>query len=392
MGNNHKVQIYPSIDRLHASWKYTISNPPKGYEYIGLKESESRKRIFLEKLRSFGFFRFFYRIFLNIFKSTYFVDLKDNVKILSETDLIFSMGALYNGEKPWIVDIIDSPYCLAGNNYNLFIENLPKIIKILSKDNCKKIICANESSIGIMKKFFPKKILGKTILVRPAVKKQTLKKSKNKIDNKVKFLFLGSILNPNDFYVKGGLETISAFEKIQNRCDCKLILRCKVPSELRKRVVNNEKIELIEDRVSEDELFKLYSSSDVLISPAHIYILMSWLESMSFGIPLIVLDTYAVKDYVKDNYNGLIVKKSDKISSYKEKTYPTNIRTSKFLQEVKKIDSKVIDNLSEKMILLAKNPSLRKKLGNNGREFIKKYFSIEERNKKFKQIFDQSIK
>ena len=60
-----------------------------------------------------------------------------------------------------------------------------KIECTLIKDNCKSIICANETAYEIIKKLFSKKILEKTSLIHPGVKSF-------KIDNKNKSKFISN--------------------------------------------------------------------------------------------------------------------------------------------------------------------------------------------------------
>lgn len=115
------------------------------------------------------------------------------------------------------------------------------------------------------------------------------------------------------------------------------------------------------------------------------------LEAMSYGLPIVALDSYAFSDYVIDDYNGFLIKKSQNIRGYTEPSYPCNVRSKKFLAEIKNIDKKVIDELCNKVTLLIDNKSLREKYGKNSRKLISTRFSIKLRNTKLKNIFDKAL-
>ena len=390
MAEIKKVQIYPSASKIHTAYRSLVSDPPEGYVFIQCPESGKQRAV--NYLRKYKLIKNLYHLFLKIFKTTKMIELSSSMKEDDSIDLIFSMGHLYKGNKPYVVDIIDNTYCLSGYNYDIFINILDKIEKSILDKNCRKVICANESSLKSMKKYFSKEVLKKTILIRPAVKTHNFKNKQDK--NKIRILFMGSINNPKDFETKGGLNAIETFEKIsQKYINLELVVRSKVPEEIRSRIESNSKINLIEGEISFEEVINLYAGSDILLCPAHTYVgLMALLESMSFKLPIVALDTYAARDYIKNGYNGFLIRKSNKIKGYYNESYPTNIRTKEFLSEIKNVDNKVIDKLVEKVDILIKNKRLRIKMGENGRKMIDSKFSIEARNKKLKKIFDEAIK
>lgn len=380
------IQIYPSGYRAHTVYSSLISFPPKGYKFIYNEHSNKSK--FFNLIKKIPFIKPIHHIFLKIFRISLITALFQKSSVEKNTDLVFSLGILYNGNLPWILEILDNPVCLTGYNFDIFTKNIKIIERNLLSPKCKKIICMNETSLNFMKKNFKKEIVDKLVLVRPAIVQKKIMGNKRK-NRKIRILFMGSINNPQDFYTKGGLEAIEAFERIQELYDCELIIRCKVPNEIRNRISSNTKIVLLENEISKEKLEDLYVNSDIFLFPGHMYALMVILEAMSYGLPILTLDTYAVKDYIVDNHNGFIINKSDKIKSYNSQAYPNNIRSAEFLREIKKIDNRVIEDLVGKLILLIENRKLRKKLGENGQKIIREKFSIKVRNKKLKKLFDE---
>lgn len=392
--NVRKIQIYPTINKLHTAWRSMISDSPEGYIFIGIHDENKQK--FLDKLIKNKLIKNLYHFYLKIFKSTAILNTINKVETLKEANLVLSMGILYNGNKLWIMDILDIPYCMAGNSKELFLRNIEEIEKNLSQENCKAIVCEHGSSIEIMKEYFSKEIIDKIVLIYPAVKPIPFKENKNKFrkDRKepIKILFMGSINNPEDFYMKGGFEVIKTFEFLQKKhTDIQLIIRCKISDDLRGELEKNNQIILMEKEIPFDDLIKLYVNSDILFLPSHTYVLMAVLEAMYFKLPIVAIDTYAVKDHIMNGKTGFVVEKSNKLQAYNDLTYPNNLRTKNFFEEVKNVNEDLVKRLAGKIELLIKSPTLREKMGDNGHKLATTKFSIQHRNKKWKKLFDEIL-
>lgn len=387
--NTHlrKIQIYPFIDSLHSAYNTIINNPPEGYEFIGIKKS--KKQAILEFAKSSKILRFFYHQVLRLIKTTALLDFLSSSNKLSDAEIIFSISTLYKGDSKWILHILDNtPHGLAGFNHILFIKNLQNIENILSRNNCKKIICSNKSSSDIMKKYFSPKVTEKIIIINRPVIIEKIKNKKRK--NETTLLFIGSLKNPDDFYIRGGLEALTVFEKISKNYPVRLIIKCKIPEELKKRISSNKSILLIEEDISQQEVSNLYNSSDIFLFPAHSY-MGSIVEAMSFSLSVVGLDTFAVSDYIKDRKTGILVKKSGRIKEYNEESYPTNLRAKKFVKELENLDSEVIERLYNAVEYLIKNPKIRKKIGENARKLVIKEHSLENNNQLLKRVFDEAL-
>ena len=306
-----------------------------------------------------------------------------------DADLVFSERPL-DINFPYIIEILDHPACLGGYDYNLFIKNKKDIEKKLLSKYCRKIIIVNESSVKFIEKHFAGEILKKCTLIRAAVKEQNFKKKYDKKD--IQIVFIGSLANPDDFYIKGGLEALESFKQISSEFDnVSMLVRCKVPEDIRKKYFNIPNLRIIEQKLSDEELTNLMKDSDICLNPGHVYPLMATLESMSYGIPIIMLDTWGVMDYLTNNFNSILIKPSTKITEYKAKDYPLNIRSKEFISEIKEIDERVIRDICSALRKLITNQKLRERLGKNGRKTIKLKFSLEKRNKQLKKVFDEAI-
>lgn len=386
-----KVYIYQIAPRPHTALQQMISNPPQGYEFI-LPQSPVKTKV-LKYLLGAGKIKWFYRNiirkFLNplkLYNSMY------GTKIPQGIDLVFSESQALDIQIPYVVEILDSPYALAGGYFDLFLKNKADIEKKLLSPYCKKIIIVNESSWKIMQQHFSSEVIGKSVLVRAGFKSQPEKNIREREKDFIQILFVGSMANPDDFEIKGGLEVFEVYKKLsQEFINLKLVVSCIVPQYAKEKYKDLKNIQLIEKKISWEERKKIYEESDICLNPGHMYPLMATLEAMSFGLPIIMLDTFGVQDYIQHEINGLLVKPSENIRGYKDPSYPTNLRSKYFIEEIKRLEPDAIERLSQATRKLILNQGLRRRLGDTGRKLIATKFSLKKRNQLLKKTFDDAI-
>jgi glycosyltransferase involved in cell wall biosynthesis len=377
------VQIYPSIDGHHTAMKLLLENPPEGYKFVGNKRGFKQKIIF--KISNYYFLRYIYRKYLKRNKPIIF-NFLPKPKLLDNVDLILSNLLINDINNDWILYILDHPCAICGYNAELFSKNKYKIEKILEEENCKAIICANNSSIDFFKLNFNKNVIKKLNLIYPSIKLEKTDKKRN-----FNLLFMGSINNPNDFYVKGGIEAIETFKILSKKHkNLRLIIRCKIPHKIKKDLQYTKNIDVLDKEISFNELINLYKESLILISPAAHYMLMSTLESMACGLPVVALDNFASKDHIINNITGFLIN-PDKNEFYKSKDYPLNFRSRDFLEKLGKINKRVIRDLVDKINLLIEDKKLWREMSKNSMIEINKKFNLEKNRLRLKNIFDESI-
>lgn len=384
---DREIFVYQATPRLHSHGKLMYGNPPKRYKFI-INANEKKMNLLNFMLNS-KIIKFIYRNIVKKFVNP--LKLYDKVysaDIPESAGLVFSEASALSIKKPWVMQIIDSIYAISGNDYSVFIKNKGEIEKKLASEYCKKILVVNESTLKDMKKYFGREIMNKTILLRAAVEKQNIERNYNR--KKLQLLFMGSIANPDDFIIKGGLEALECFKRLSKEYkNLSFVVRCNVPEKIKERYGNVANLQIIDQKFDLKQVKQLYLDTDILVNPAHIYPLMTTLEALSFGIPIVMLDTYGVRDYLQNGKNAILVKPSDKITSYNEEAYPANIRSRKFISEIEEVDEEVVGRLYGAVKRLVENQKLREKLGRYGKKTAENKFSIELRNKKLKKIFDE---
>lgn len=370
----------------HAVDKQLMKFPPKGYEVI--IPQTTLKYGLLCYLSQSSLLKKIYRAIIKPFfrGETYAAySYLYSTKIPEEADIILSNGPV-DQDIPYILNIIDSPFGITGHNYPLFMKSLKDMNKSLSSENCKAIVVPFKDCYGLCQKYFNEEVHKKIIQIHFGVNPQKYRKRECK---KIRFLFIGSLANPHDFEVKGGIESLEAFSKLHKEYGgrAELIIRCKIPDWIKQKY-SFEGVRIIEKTLSEKELEELYLSSHVFLTFAHIFVATTPLEAMSFGLPLIGLDVYGVNEYLKNNTNGFLIKPSSK-NSYNDLKYITIIRSDSFLENIRNPDQRVINDICNALKRFVENPQLAEKMGKNSLNLIKKEFSLKKRNEELKRLFDR---
>ena len=109
---------------------------------------------------------------------------------------------------------------------------------------------------------------------------------------------------------------------------------------------------------------------------------------MSTGLPIVCTDDFTLPELVENGYNGFLVKSP-------VNWYPYAVKG--IGQEYKKIAEEdhpeTVKELVEKISILIEDKKLRKKMGENSFNLVESgKFSIKERNKKLRKIYDEALK
>jgi glycosyltransferase involved in cell wall biosynthesis len=368
--------------------KRLIENPPEGYEFI-VNENKSKSKL-IKKAKDNGLTRFLYK---SIIKKTFnvlnFANKLAYHESPEEADLILTTGQIVNEKKPWIVKILDSPFILGANDYKVFMKNKEKISKALASEYCKKIIVHTHIAEKMMRRYFPIEVTKKIEILTPAMPTKVEEKIKH---DSLNLLFIGSINNPHEFTMKGGIQVIKTFKELKKKYpNVKLTIKCKVPDEVKKEYDLND-ITLIEDIIPYEDVKKLYKESDLLLMLGYGgYMIMSYLEAFSYGLPIIALDTFGVSDFIVDGKTGFKIKPSKNVP-INNPAYPSISNTDKFL-ETTKIDDKELTNESvEKISKLIDDKELLNSISKECQRLSQEKYSFDKKRERLKNIFDEALK
>ncbi len=345
-------------------YKYLLEAPPEKIKFINVEKDEGVTTK-IKKFRILKFVKNYGRKIIKILK----VSLP-NVKISpkGDYDLIHCAHCVSKNNFPWICDIeMINSFFLSGE---LSKKGIEKVKKILIKNNCKKILPWMEWVKKDIIKTFPE-IKEKVEVVYPAVPFSNIKPKK--FGEKITLLFSGRY-----FFGKGGFHALEIMDKITKKNkNISGIIISDIPPEIHKKYSKNKKL-ILKNLVSQKELFKIYKKADIFLYPGYWDSFgFAFLEAMNYGLPIVTANILGRKEIISKK-EGLVLE------------LPKNFDRN---NDCEKLVPEVITLFEEKINNLIKNKSQLKKMSENGLNKIKSgRFSIKERNKKLRRIYEEATK
>lgn len=385
-----KVFVKPRFEGvpLHKLYHELQKHPPAGYE-IMMPELKSINKFstLLSKTHS----PFYKKMMYHVNALPYIIyQLQDNFQIPKGADLIYAAQHVIKTEKPWVVDV-EFASALSGYCNLAMVKEI--IGKKLRKKNCKKILAWSDwSKRTILHAFDDDLIKEKVQVVRYTT---DVKNTEKKEDSVIRLLFMGTIniSTVSNFEYKGIYETVNAFLQLQKEYGNKiqLIIKSVVPEDIRRLVENNDGIILLENMISGEEIARLYTTSDIFPHVGYETMNFSVVEAMSYGLPVIATDIFNTSELIEDNKNGYLIQPPNIETFYTKNEMPNEYSLS-YLNESRRARGFVTEKLTEKIKLLIEDKNLRKKIGNEAKKTIAEgEFSLENRNKLLKNIFDDAV-
>ncbi|MDO9399090.1 MAG: glycosyltransferase family 4 protein [bacterium] len=267
---------------------------------------------------------------------------------------------------------------LHGMDFTFAVQRPEKrwLIKRILK-NSDKIICCNNYVAGLAQKFYPE-IKNKVVVVNPgvelnnqlAITNYELLKKKYSLDNKIILLSIGRLVKR-----KGFLEVIESLPEVLEKIPNLVYVIIGDGVELNNLQTKISELKLsdkvfIITNVNDQERNNWLNLCDIFIMPAKDIngdfegFGIVYLEANMAGKPVIAGNSGGVGDAVIDNFNGLLV---GSLAS-------------------KALEAKLPKSLSNVIIELAEDPSLRQKLGEQGRQRAIKEFNWNKQARKILNI------
>ncbi len=326
----------------------------------------------------------------NIKKWLWFQYTKYNIpqiKIQNNSNLIYSMGGtLLKTEQPWIVD---AEHVAGFSNFHkkVLMNNKRTIEKILLSSSCRKIMPWSLAAKKTISDFFgDKKMNEKTEVVYPAVPERYVKKTKSE---SIRFLFIG-----RTFYEKCGPQLLRAFESIGKKYDAELTMVTVPPEEYAKKYGYCKNIKFVKPNKSREELIRdFYSVTDVYVMPSFVDTFGGvFLEAMSCSIPVITTDIYALPEIVENGKSGILIEAPFSMfnADLSLRYWPKDADWKGFLERARHANGEFLESIKESMTALIEDDMLRSRMGRNGRRILRSKFSIRQRNKKLKRIYEEA--
>jgi len=356
---------YPWKFSDSAYYQYLTEHHPKNIEYVNIE----RKPSIITSQKKFLFFNLSKKIIREGFSRSH-ISIPNARLIVTnkEYDLIHCAHCLSLNKRPWVVDV-EGVWQFWVGKPNLISLNIIK--KILKSKYCKKIMpwtCATKDEIL---KYFPdREIKEKLEVVYPAVPLPKTKRKKKR--NKITILYVARY-----FWIKGGLVALETLRRLKKKYDILEYFISDVPKEVRKDYSDINIVGL----VSQKRLFTYYyPNSDIFLYPSFIDTFgFSILEAMSFGLPVVTVNTPKTKsrkEIIKDGKHGFMI----------------NLERVPKSKTIRRYEEQLIKRLVDKISSLIEDDNLRELMVKNCTKLIKDgKFSIKERNKKLYKNYEEAM-
>ncbi|MFH1521524.1 MAG: glycosyltransferase family 4 protein [archaeon] len=370
---NIKIHLqYPWKFPDSSYYKNILDNPPKNIIYTNYKKSSPKKMEVIGSSKTFEQMRKFKNLLRSILNILSLPNLTYTFN--KSCDIIHCAHCLSLNKKSWVVDTETYDRISAGGS--IAHSKLGKwIIKNrLESKYCKKIICWSEDCKKTFEEAFPNnnKILNKIEILHFALEIPKFKKIPHK---NLRILFVARW-----FDAKGGRQTLHVFNELSKKYpNIEFIFICPTTKEFKEKYSNNKQIKIM-DLIPQEILFKeIYPSADIFFYPgfgdSYGFAIP---EALAYGLPVITSNTFAKKELVTEGKTGFIV---DIPKDFFSDLYPNYIN----------IDKKMLNQFIEKTSILIDNKKLRKQMSISAKNEVKKKFSIEKRNKKLREIYENII-
>jgi len=368
--NGQKIRV--GFTENHGMAAELCEFPPNGIEYSFLKASRIGSKIFKSPIKGY----------MSQFD-------------VSNCDIVEAVLSPIHTKLPWLYSLACFQEAMAWNFLGL---PLPRTLRcqymkqLFLQPNFRRLLFwsnAGKETLKTYANITDQRIWEKSEVVYPAIRSVS-NDLLNFNDVKVNLLFSG------DFFRKGGVNVVDAFEKASMKYPSITLRVCSdenidfntsmstLRSTYLKKVKSNEKITF--GRISRSEMINnVLPNTDIYLLPTYNETFgFSLLEAMAFGIPVIATNHMAIPEIIEEGVNGYMIDTSSYDCEELFKGYIVNDIPSDF-------GNHVTNNLYNHLCTLIESAELRKKMGLAGIEIVRSKFSIEERNKKMLTIYEEAL-
>ena len=291
-----------------------------------------------------------------------------------------SRGFVPITNKPFIIDIEHPASFISMENQHLLLNHFVRIQILKALKDAKYIFphCnATKKVMMLYTQHYWKKIKDKTYTLYPVIKLHR-DKPKSLSNTEIKLVFIGRL-----FFFKGGREVLESSIELSKKYDIKLYLITELPKIYEKKIRKYDFI-IYHSFLPKKKVFHILSHSDILVHPSYFdtfgYVL---LEAMSFGLPIVASNHYAIPEIVKDSYNGFLIN-TEKYNIYTTNNVVGRWHLSSILHKNKK---EIVKQIVDKLSMLIEDTKLYREISKNNINEIKYgKFSIERRNSLLEEL------
>lgn len=310
------------------------------------------------------------------------------IRLPVETDVTYSTDHLVFRREPWILEVEFAALIVGGLAKHL--RWFKRIVEqSLGSRYCRAIRCWSEAGRqSLLSDLDATHFRHKVQLIPYAVPPRRLVKEYR--NGKVRILFVGPSTIAGGFDYGGGRETLVVFDALRQRyANLELVVRADVPRELKANCAARDGLRIIDRYISREELDLEFRSADIFMIPSHNTSPMTMLDAMSYELPIVTVDSWANKEYVRDGETGIVAPGSRRLGRYYAGTRQPAFHSEGFLRAIRTPDPEVVAHLAAKTSTLIENAELRRKMGRAARHEVEHgRFSFVRMNDGLKRLLD----
>lgn len=378
------LAIYPFNQKLPTIYDLTIDFFQKNYN---LKYFTRRWSKFY-KLKENIFVRKTYYSIIDFIRKHLDSNFLIRAKVEPKEDFLFCFNRLPPERYDFIIEI---ETVVGFSDYDYSKLNKRYISERLKSEKCKGILCWNEAAKRELIETIDCSKFKDKIKIIP-FGGENFKLEKNKKE-KINFLFVSSINNPESFETKGGIIALETWkELIKKNKNIRFIIRANIKKRLKRKYENLKGIRFIDSYLSNEKMKELFQNSDILLVPIPGIDLFR--KAMEFGIPSICLDYGVAYEIVRDGETGFLIDGSILFRDRKN-VQALHDNEPKYYSKLseKKECIKFVPGFVEKAKVLINNRKLIEKMSKNQHSLIetKGKYSLKKRNEELKKLIDEYI-
>jgi glycosyltransferase involved in cell wall biosynthesis len=305
------------------------------------------------------------------------------------TVLTYAVDHLVFRREPWIVEV-EYAAALVGIHARHLRRFRHLARSLLSSPQCRRIVCWSEAGRRSLNDLGVDQIGEKTDVVYYGVPSKLTTRPPHA--GPVTLLFVGSGTSGGAFEGRGS-EIFEVFVALRERFrDIELVVRSDVPSYIRRRYGALPGLRLMDRRVPKEVLEREFLTADIFLFPSYHTLASTILEAMSYGLPVVTIDSWANAEYVQDGITGLVVPRPRTLPAYCEGTQQPGFLDASFREAASNPDPDCIDALTAAVTRLIEQPDLRYRMGRAARYEVERgKFSLRSMNADLSRTFDHAL-
>ncbi len=306
-----------------------------------------------------------------------------------QENLTYALTHVVLRSQPWVLDMITEQPHLLISPYSGVTRYANIVRRALLSEACKGILCWCRASRNALLQRFGGDLADKTKTIYWGVPVKRFTKEYNEKTVKLLFINSANINTGQHFFAKGGLEVLHAFVRLRKKySNLELTIRSGMPEDL--RVVCNAipGVRVYHELMPQTALEQEWRSANIFVLPNRYNTpAMSFLEAMSYELPIVTTEIWANPELVKDGETGFTV----------SHPYTRQYNACDPALPWSKIPTTVpyettVGDLVRRLELLIENHSWGLEMGKKARRMVESgQFSTEKRNERLKRFLDSAV-